>query len=75
MWLTLGGYKLTDDGKWRRAPLKSRWYDDHFGQNALETVENRIRHLDDRLLKDDEEQVASREVERFFDLFDEPQKG
>ena len=63
---------MTDENKWRRLPLKSRWYDDHFGFDATRTdvVENRIHLLDERALKNDEEDVASREVERFFDLFE-----
>lgn len=57
--------------KWRRTgPLKSRWYDDHYGTDPRDSIENRVRALDERWLKDDEEQVRSREVERFFDLFD-----
>ena len=60
--------------KWKRSSLKSRWYDDHFGTAATrsEIVENRLRLMDERLLKSDEEDVASGEIERFFDLFDEP---
>ena len=65
---------MTDESKWRRLPLKSRWYDDQFGNGATrgEVVENRLRQLDERLLKNDEEDVSSREVEAFFDLFEEP---
>ena len=61
-----------DESKWKRMPLKSRWYDDHFGTAATrgEIVENRLRELDERLLKNDEEDIASREVERFFDQFE-----
>jgi len=61
-----------DDGKWKRLPLKSRWYDDHFGLGATrgEIVENRLRAFEERGLGNDEEDVASREVERFFDLFE-----
>jgi hypothetical protein len=61
-----------DAGKWRRtAPLKSRWYDDHEANDARDTIENRVRALDERLLKSDEEEVRSGdEVARFFDLFE-----
>lgn len=52
-------------------PLKSRWYDDHFGNDARDQIENRVRALDERLLKGDEEQAGtSDEIEKFFDLFD-----
>ena len=41
-----------DAGKWRRtAPLKSRWYDDHDANDARDTIENRVRALDERFLK------------------------
>lgn len=67
-----------DSPAWRRnAPLKSRWYDDQFGDergndvSAREFVENRVRALDERALHGVEEDVRSREVERFFDLFDQ----
>jgi hypothetical protein len=61
-----------DAMKWRRtAPLKSRWYDDHYGMDARDNVENRVRALDERPLKDDEEQVGGAdEIARFFDLFE-----
>jgi hypothetical protein len=61
-----------DAAKWKRFPLKSRWYDDHFGDGAPrgDVVENRLRRLDERVLSRDEDDVASREVERFFDLFE-----
>lgn len=61
-----------DASKWRRTtPLKSRWYDDHFGTDARDTIDNRARALDERLLKSDEEEVRSGdEVARFFDLFE-----
>ena len=64
---------MTDERKWSRLPLKSHWYDDHFGTVATraDIVENRIHQLDERVLKNDEEGVASQEVERFFDLFDD----
>jgi len=68
---------MTDrqDGKWQRFLLKNRWYDDEFGNGATrgEVVENRLRGLDERFLKNDEEDISSREVAAFFDLFeDEP---
>jgi hypothetical protein len=64
------------EGKWRRdAPLKSRWYDDHYGHSALERIDNRVRDLDEPGLKGDETQVSTSQVERFFDLFDERRKG
>ncbi len=63
---------MTEESKWKRLPLKSRWYDDQFGNGATrgEIVENRVRRFDERFLGSDEEDVASREVEAFFDLFD-----
>jgi hypothetical protein len=62
------------DGKWTRLPLKSSWYDDHYGFGAtpMEIVENRLRHHAERFLPNDEEQIASAEVQRFFDLFESP---
>jgi hypothetical protein len=61
-----------ETSKWKRAPLKSRWYDDHFGLGATrgEIVENRLRLHDERNVGTGEEDVASKEVERFFDLFE-----
>ena len=62
-----------DESKWKRTlPLKSRWYDDHFGLGATrgEIVENRLRLHDERNFAGSEEDVASQEVERFFDLFE-----
>lgn len=61
-----------DDIKWRRAPLKSSWYDDHFGWDASprEVVENRLRAFDQNHLTNDEEGLRSASVERFFDQFD-----
>ena len=61
------------DLRWRRsAPLKSRWYDDHFGHDASahEVIANRARAPDELLGTSTDEDVRSREVERFFDLFD-----
>jgi hypothetical protein len=59
-------------------PLKSSWYDDHFGYDATprERVENRLRSFEARFLPSDEEGLQGQEIERFFDLFDpntEPQ--
>ena len=65
-------------GAWlRSAPLKSRWYDDqpgcdHGGNDASsgDVAHNRVRLLDERASNNDAEELRSREVERFFDLFD-----
>lgn len=71
------GNNDTARAKWGRAgPLKSRWYDDHFGDDrgitARESVENRVRALELAVRDDDTERSrpGSRDVERFFDLFD-----
>lgn len=62
---------MINETKWRfSAPLKSRWYDDDFGDergHAREIVENRLRALDDRSLKSDEEDVRARVASSFFE--------
>lgn len=60
------------DDKWRRLPLKSSWYDDHFGYDASprEVVENRLGAFDRLRLTHDEEELGALSIERFFDLFD-----
>lgn len=58
------------DGKWGRSPLKSSWYDDHFGASRVEVVENRLRAMAERFRPNDEERIASEDVERFFDRFE-----
>jgi len=61
-----------EQDKWKRVTLKNRWYDDHAGYDATrtDTIENRLRLLDERLLKNDEEGLGTAQVERFFDLFE-----
>jgi hypothetical protein len=69
---TLSG-GTADDGKWMRSPLKSSWYDDHYGFGAtpMEIVENRLRMFAEGFQPHNEEEIASAEVERFFDLFEQ----
>ncbi|OGQ26244.1 MAG: hypothetical protein A2138_04295 [Deltaproteobacteria bacterium RBG_16_71_12] len=63
---------MHDDNKWRRMPLKSSWYDDHFGYDASprEVIENRLGAFDRLRLTHDEEEPGALSVERLFDLFD-----
>ena len=66
-----------DDGKWRRMPLKSRWYDDHFGEGAPrgDIVANRLRLIDERFTDGDEEDIASPEGERLFLFYEREPRG
>lgn len=63
---------MNHENKWRRAPLKNSWYDDHFGWDASprEVIENRLGAFDQLRLTQDEEGLGAASVERFFDLFD-----
>ena len=67
-----GDDDVNEDTKWRRTPLKSSWYDDHFGWDASprEVIENRLGTFDRLRLTQDEEGVGAGSVERLFDLFD-----
>ena len=58
--------------KWHRPTLKSSWYEDHVGYDAAprDVVENRVRNFEARFLPSNEADASSRDVERFFDLFE-----
>jgi hypothetical protein len=63
-------------GKWQSTALKASWFEDHVGfdVSALESVENRVRNFEAKFNSSNEEGGGSRDIERFFDLF-EPRGG
>lgn len=68
---------MHDNHKWRRLPLKSSWYDDHYGWDPTprEAIENRLGAFDRLRLTHDEEDAGSTSIERLFDLFDPSRQG